>query len=338
MGYSSLWKCFVIIGLYIKQSKGSGMRRASYGLCFVMALVGCSDDTEKRSTGVSVNTAVCDQSSKIVGEKFRSIREISLLVSPDKNGAKVLNEKATQVMGENHYHSISGAEEVFEQCQKNGYSYVTMLEPEWLKGVSGWVDTDDFKTKKNPDDPYEGRIAVWVVEGEHHSEAIKDENGRTNQAFKDKLPAIKSQALSAAKKAVDSGSCPYVESVLFDRFSSSRDSFSFMVDCSGSKRFTFKSSDLLSSSGKVVPDSEKAISAAAALTECKNLVLARVTRPETTRFNELMGSSYYKNETNGNVRYTLDFESKNQLEIVGKYRAICIFDPFGSKEVSISNR
>lgn len=314
------------------------MRRKAVVVAALFVLGACGEKPTQNAAGVSVDARVCNQSTTVINEAFRPVRYVLLLNSPEEGAEKVLNKKATQVMGENHYHGVSGSEQVLEQCQKDGYSYVTMLEPEWLKGVSGWALTKDLKDKANPDDPYEGRISEWILDGAAYREPITDSNGRVSPTFQGKLPEIKEQSIAAAKKALGSASCLYVESVIFDRLSSSHNSFSFIVDCSEGKRFTFNSQDILSST-QALPDSERAITEQAAQEECKSMIRSRVTRPETVKFNDLIGASYYKNETNGNVRYVLDFESKNQLDSYLKYKAICIFEPSGgSKEITITDR
>lgn len=301
------------------------------------ALSACGERNEKADPISTIDARVCDTSTVVVDQKLRPVRQVFLFEAPNNDAARVVNEKATKVTGSTEYRSVDGSTQVLEQCQKNGYSYITMLEPKWLQGISGWAATDKLKEKTNPDNPYEGRIAEWIMAGDSYANPIKDDNGKEFPAFKGKLPEIKSQSIASAKKAADSGSCEYVESVIFDRLESSRDSFTFIVDCSGNKRFTFKSQDLLSTE-KAVSNSDRAIGQQAAADACKGMVLGQVTRPKSTKFSDLVGSSYYKAPITGNVRYVLDFESKNGLNQYVKYRATCIFEPTGGKEIAITDR
>lgn len=319
------------------------MKRCLFALGLLAAVAGCGDQGKSSSggqssvsKGFSIDRAQCSAGAIDVGEVIRPIRTVELRVAASPGAPKVVNEKATKIMGKTHYHKIDASERIFYHCRLGSASYVTMVEPEWLKGVSGWVDTDDLVVKKNSGDPYEGKISEWVLEDYSDSSLIdgSEPSDPTYKRFSAKTKEINDLKVAAAKKAIDTDKCDHVSSVLFLRRESTLSNFKFMIDCEEGKRIEVYSSDL-SSSAPLKTNDEKAVTRSEAITQCKILIVERLVNKSSVRFSEIFGSSYYKAPTTGNVRLNLDFEASNKLGQSIKHQAVCIISPDGEGEVTI---
>ncbi|MHB0763183.1 hypothetical protein ACYCFC_02100 [Stutzerimonas sp. NM35] len=306
------------------------MKRILIVTGMALALAGCGDSGGKKVAApeLSIDRSACRSGAADVGEVVRPVRSITLRSAPSAAAPYVINEKATQVLKETHYHNIGSEGLVYVSCTQGDFSHVARTEPEWLKGIGGWVSTKELRFKNDPDDPYEGKISEWILEDYSDSSLIDggDSSDPAYKRFTKKTKEINEQKIAAAKKAIDSGKCQHVSSVLFMRRESVLSNMKYMVDCEEDKRLEITSGDLLSG-GEIRTNSERAVSQADAMARCKELVLGKANHKNTVRFSELLGSSYYKAPVTGNVRLTLDFEAQNGLGQKIGHRAICIFEP-----------
>ncbi|TRO14344.1 hypothetical protein EQ836_07670 [Ectopseudomonas mendocina] len=342
--------CFVASGDKLESSAcyqgGLMMKRYLVILLLISGLSGCGEQGDKvssvknsKSNGWSIDWNQCGEASNDVGEIIRPLRTLELRTAEAEGAPKFVNEKATRIMGKTHYHKIDPSERVFHHCEKGAASYVTMIEPEWLKGVSGWVNTAGLRVMSDPSNPYEGKISNWVLEDYPDISLIEgsDPSDPTYKRFSAKVREINQLKVAAAKRAIDTGKCEHVSSVLFLRNESTLSNLRFMVDCEDNKRIELTSSDIASSS-MLRTNEEKALTKSEAMTKCKILIVERLVNKSSVNFSELLGSSYYRAPITGNVRLTLDFEAANKLGQSISHRAECIFDPGGDGEVTIAEK
>lgn len=65
-----------------------------------------------------------------------------LRTSPSESGAEIVNQKASEALHSTQYAGIDTSTKVMEVCRKGGWSYVELVEPEWLRTThKGWVPT-----------------------------------------------------------------------------------------------------------------------------------------------------------------------------------------------------
>ncbi len=282
----------------------------------------------------SIDTTACDGESVVIGEVLRPLRNAPLRVGPSKESQQVINEKGSKVTGTRMYHSIDSSARVLAHCEKGDVTYVTFIEPEWLKGIGGWVETGLLREKTNLSNPYEGLISEHALKEYADYEIAGDSSHPRSGRFLGRDREINAQKIAIAKRVIDSGRCEYVSYVYFLSLESDLDNPKYMVDCEKNKRIALTSNDLLS--GAVIrTNEERAISRGAALDRCKELVRSQVIRKSTARYREILGSSYYVTPASGNVRQVLDFDAKNGLGQTVRHRAVCIFDPDGGEEITI---
>ena len=186
---------------------------------------------------------------------------------------------------------------------------------------------------------YEGRIVDWVLRDYsdesliHGSEPSDVGYGK----FSSMVALINQQKIDASKHVLDFGGCDRVESVLFNRMESEADNLMYVIHCSNGKQFNISSKEITGSS-TVKSNSEKGISQSDAINECKGLISEKVPAGQKITYHELIGMSYYKAPTNGNVRLILDFDVENSQKAVEKLKAQCLFDPRGKTEIQILTR
>lgn len=289
---------------------------------------------KSKSTNELIGSAVCDGNSVLVTEVLRPIRNAPLRVGPSNDAERIINEKGTRATGVRMYHSVDSSARVLTHCERGGATYVTFTEPEWLKGIGGWVDTGLLRDKENPSNPYEGLISEDVLRQYADYEITGDSGDPRSGRFLGRDAEINAQKIAIARRVIDSGRCEYVSYVYFLSLESDISNPRYMVDCEKNKRIALTSNDLLS--GAVIrTNEERAISRGAALDRCKELVRSQVIRKSTARYREILGSSYYVTPASGNVRQVLDFDAKNGLGQTVRHRAVCIFDPDGGEEITI---
>lgn len=280
-----------------------------------------------------VSNAQCISGSQITGVTYRPIRDAELHASWEKGSKKLINEKATAYSGSIQYQQIDGSMKVIEECTYMDASYVRVLEPDYLNQRAGWVSEHDLKEKDDPNDPYEGKIARYIFD-DFVPEMFEGDGAK----FKPEKKQINNEKILAAKKVIDSGQCEYVAGSLFFAAESTTSRRKYIVDCSNKQRFTLLSSDLISPTARIVSDSEQAVSQSQAAKICKNLVISQAQIPTSVTFDDLIGSSYYKAPSSGNVRYIIDFEARNAIGATQKLKAICTIGINDSRDIEIRAR
>jgi len=292
-------------------------------------VVGCEKESGNKVS--QTLSSECTADTTITGVEYRPLRKSDLYESRSLTGQKIINEKATKLLGEINYKSVDGSTRVIEECTVGGAAFVKVIDPVWLKENKGWISESVLKKKNNPSDKYEGLISEYVYEA-----LPPDYFEGSNSKLRSSSKEILKYQIAAAKTAIDSGTCDYVEGVLFLAKKSTLKSYDYIVDCSNKKRFELSSSDLKEVGFKAESNSDKAIGQALAVEKCKSLISNNVVNPGSLSFKEILEMSYYKAEITGNVRLVLGFEAKNKLGQAQDYRAVCIFSPSGENEITIS--
>lgn len=85
----------------------------------------------------------CDATSEITGKKYNVIGSaINVRNGPGESFDKIINKKATSILKTTQYISIDDTTTVFEECTKGGWSWIRVIEPDWLQdSYKGWVAT-----------------------------------------------------------------------------------------------------------------------------------------------------------------------------------------------------
>jgi hypothetical protein len=336
----------------IPSSGGSGkVFLIAIGLAFLVFVFFEFPDTQKKAPDTKAGTGredssvakilidkdVCGSESNVIGEIIRPAGEVQLKVGPDLDSPRVINEKGSKATGSTMYRNIEGSTRVLAHCEKGGSTYVTLIEPEWLKGEGGWADTSLLRGKGSPNDPYSRLISDEVMKDYEGYEIAGDSAHPNYGLFRNREREINEHKVSAAKRAIDSGRCEYVSYVYFQWLESSVGNLRFSVECDQNKRITISEIDLAAGT-EVRTNEERAVDRNTALQRCKDLIHAQIIRQSTAKYREILGSSYYVAPVTGNVRQVLDFEAQNRFGQTTKHRAVCIFDPDGGQEITITEK
>lgn len=89
----------------------------------------------------------CAQAGGISKNEIVTVNQsVELRAQPSANSAKLVNEQATEIMGETHYQTVDHTTRLRETCREGNWSQVAMLEPEWLAGRAGWIPSGELRT------------------------------------------------------------------------------------------------------------------------------------------------------------------------------------------------
>ena len=140
----------------------------------------------------------------------------------------------------------------------------------------------------------------------------------------------------AAKKALESGKCDFVEvAELSDK--SPLNNLTYFVDCRNRERI-YITENQIKHSLPVRSEKEKAWSKTAAIEECKKMVRARAFIPSEVDFHEFTGTAAIETPTTHRLLVQMDFEAKNALGQKIPFTARCIFPPGESGTIEITRR
>lgn len=122
---------------------------------YVLALAGTASLIAflflKPSTQQTDNTFACELGTPANGTVVGVLGADGhpLLQSP--NGPKIINRKATEMLGETHYQIIDNSTSVQLQCNVGNWTRVQITEPEWLRAHVGWVERSSLDERGSPD-------------------------------------------------------------------------------------------------------------------------------------------------------------------------------------------
>nr|VFJ48389.1 MAG: hypothetical protein BECKDK2373B_GA0170837_102035 [Candidatus Kentron sp. DK] len=100
--------------------------------------------TSQSSSPVSRSVPVaCDTSTAITGKKYNVLGSgINVRKGPGASYEKIINQKATSILKTTQYISIDDTTTVFEECTKDGWSWIRVIDPDWPQDSHrGWVES-----------------------------------------------------------------------------------------------------------------------------------------------------------------------------------------------------
>jgi hypothetical protein len=95
------------------------------------------------SPGLPVS--VCGDKGIATNEIMGVVGEVQFREKPSKSADRVINAKATNILGETQYQQIDGTTMVRELCKQGPWSEVQIVEPDWLSSHRGWVPSKFLK-------------------------------------------------------------------------------------------------------------------------------------------------------------------------------------------------
>lgn len=205
----------------------------------VLLVSGCSSDKpdvvkvapsqESPSPAACSGNALTKKSYGVTGT------EIYIRTEPSKKAAKVINQKATDIIKKPQYASIDDTTTVFEECTKGMWSWVRVTTPDWLQDShQGWVESKHLdKGELTNGDIYHGKIPESAL-----SRYTESGYPDTVAKFGKRLKEIEVMRRKIAEMSLDAGVCDRVVVSELSLSKSTLQSLNFWVDCENGSRFT----------------------------------------------------------------------------------------------------
>jgi hypothetical protein len=121
-------------------------------MCSLTILSSCQIDSKK--TNDKTTSFETDKTTSIEKPKYYKLigEDIIIRVGPGKEFEKLINKKATELLGETHYceADYTFLVEVIEK--KNGWAKIKTIEPEHLRNTyNGWIPYESIKFDNKPE-------------------------------------------------------------------------------------------------------------------------------------------------------------------------------------------
>lgn len=268
--------------------------------------------------------AACDASTVVTGKKYNVLGSgVNVRKGPGTSYEKIINQKATSILKTTQYISIDDTTTVFEECSKDDWSWIRVIDPDWLQDSHrGWVASKFLdKGQDIAGDKYVRKISSSAL-----SPYTKQGYPKTIAKYGSRLSEIEALRRKAAEMAVDSGKCDYVTMSELSDSKSSLNHLHFWVDCRNKQRIYLDEFQIKEGSS-VLTQEEKSWDEASALTACQRAIKDRALIPSEVDIHTILGTSFYKAPTTHNVVLRMDFDAKNALGTEIPYTATCHFEP-----------
>ncbi|WP_130538158.1 SH3 domain-containing protein [Thiomicrorhabdus indica] len=296
-----------------------------------VALSGCDESPRTQTASSQSSTsmkhkppAACDASTVITGKKYNVLGSgINVRKGPGASYEKIINQKATSIIKTTQYITIDDTTTVFEECTKEGWSWIHVTNPDWLKDSHrGWVASKFLDKGQNiGGDKYASKISSSAL-----SPYTKQGYPKTIEKYGSRLSEIESLRRKAAEMAVDSGKCDYVMMSELSDSKSALNHLHFWVDCRNKQRI-YLDEFQIKKGAQVLTQEEKSWDESSAVMACQQAIKDRALIPSEVDIHTILGTSFYKAPTTHNVVLRMDFDAKNALGTEIPYSATCHFEP-----------
>lgn len=301
-------------------------RLVSYTL-LALILIGCRNDSSdsqdnatesssNESTALLANVdtsteipAACGDGGLALDDVVAVTGEHDVHEEADITSPKIRNDKASEILGRDHYHVIDNSTTVRRLCVQNDWTEVQIQTPDWLTHVKGWVPSAVLREIERHDGG--GRIYV-------EDDFLWDEE--TSQ-FKQQIIA------TVNKISVENQHCSQLDTASIAKSSSrsTTDDPVFFVTCgSGADVFNvwFRPTD---AQGGEAFAARVPLEKNAAADACELAAKQAAINPSTVSFSRIWDLAYIPH-VSGRARVVSSFTAKNALNLELKYRIDCLFD------------
>lgn len=270
---------------------------------------------------ICAEAASCEKGDA-TGKEYR-VRGSGIAVykAPSTKAEKVLNQKATSILGSTQYVTIDSSTKVNEECRFESWSKVRVVDPDWLRDSHyGWVESkhllgaQDFaKTGFTEADFY------WDDKTKpHKAVVVKGVNkiAKEDLRCRDKIDpgtASLSPSKSQPGKPVFFVTCGQGSQVVNVYFSE--------ADLKDDKRF-------------VAPGH---IDHGRATQLCEDYAKSAANMPSTVKFSRFLDISI-NDHPNGRTTVMSSFSAKNAFGVEQKYSIRCLFEQTGLLEANMNER
>lgn len=291
-------------------------------------------EAEQNKLAAKEITSDCRNGAQITGKQYNVIgAEIDVRKGPGAEYEKIVNQKATDFLETTIFTQIDYSTVVFEECTKGEWSWIRVLEPDWLQNSHrGWVLSKHLdKGQEIGGDPYARKIGSYALTPYDAKNYPK-----TVTQFGPRLKEIEQFRRKIAEIVIDSGKCDFVEtSDLSDK--SSLQHLHFWVYCRNGERIRLDEFEIKKKNA-VFTQREKKWDESSARMACREAIKSRVLIPSGADIHDVFGTSFYEAPVTHNVVLTMNFDAKNVFQDEIPYTAKCYFKPGEVGEIEIYER
>jgi hypothetical protein len=262
----------------------------------------------------------CGKESTRTGQTFKgSGSDIFIRTGPGEKFGKIINQKATSILGKTQFISIDNSVTVYEECTQSGWSKINVTDPDWLReSHKGWVPSKTLRQQmKNPKgvEVFTEQDFIWDKKTSLYKKIIMagvNKIHRENSQCKDIDPTT---AYISGNKGTKS------DPVFFVTCGKGAGAFNvFFSKSEVEKGKEFKAASHI--------DQVKAVD------YCEAYAKDKATHPSTVDFSRVLDLNILEHP-NGRTTVTSSFTAKNSFNLKLKYRIKCLLDSSGIIEANI---
>lgn len=235
-------------------------------------------------------------------------------------GQKIINQKATKILGETHYQSIDTSTRVRVQCIEGTWAKVQIVEPDYLQDQIGWVERSVLDTPLAP-----GEIRDFTADAFHWDKYTTKDKKLIMQAV-NRIHREDPRCKDRIEPSTAS---------LSDAQTKQKDFPVYYVTCGeglSAVNVYFDSKRLSDSTPFRAPghlDESRAVNL------CEEYARAKASHPQTVDFSRIMDLAVTEHP-NGRTRVESSFTAKNAMNLELKFNIHCLVDGHGMIEASIN--
>lgn len=235
--------------------------------------------------------------------------------APQKNAPRLLNEKATAVLGQKHYHQIDSSVQVRALCQHQGWTKIQIVEPSWLTHVVGWVESKSLDVPTSGPRTISAEDIYWDKGTAKHKVMIVSALNRIHREDP-RCKQIDPGSVSRSQKSTPAKPL-------------------FFVTCGSGidvVNVFFSEDDVRSEKQFAAP---KHIERSTAISLCEDYAKRAATHPSTVSFSRFMDLAV-TDHPNGRTTVNSSFTAKNAFNLKLKHNIRCLLNSSGLMEANIS--
>lgn len=286
------------------------------------AVSACSDNGRSEQADEGSNQTAqktertCDVGTPNQGKYFIIKDETPFYLGPDKNGGKVVNSRASEVLGYTHYRDLWTTMVLEGLCETPEWLHAKIVEADGapVDWEAGWVEKNKIRTDASSDQKLG---LLWNIEGEAGFST-------------EEKSLIREGSLRVLR---DDENCKSL--ITGDRSENRKGQI--YVTCTpsnGREHFNvwFSLEDVKSGRKLASPS---AFDESASRRVCNEAIRSNVNHPSTLDIHWITGYTS-RVSNNGNREIIQKFSAKNSFGLELEYRARCLVMPSGKVEVTIS--
>lgn len=306
-------------------------------LSFVLLILGCDGKTETPKTASVKGSPPSKQSALTTKTSTHSIPEpcgdgglalkdvvavngsYEVRTAPNVKAPRLKNEKASRILGGEHYHVIDNSTTVRRLCAQADWTEIQIQTPEWLTHVKGWVPNKalrEIERNETGQRVYVDSDFSW---------------GKDTSKYKRQIVSV------VNKISRENPNCSEIDTASVAKSSSrgtSKDPVFFVTCGSGVNAFNvwFRPKD---ADGQKTFQAKQPLAKSAATDTCEMAAKQAAVHPSTVQFSRVWDLAYIPH-VSGRARVVSTFTAKNSLNLELRYRIDCLFDGPTLIETSIA--